>query len=157
MVRSTKQYIVLFVVLLLAAIGINAWPASIHPDGTIGLFQSVSSLVWLVFLIGSVMLVREEKTLLFVFYYLSFGFVAGTVVYLVTFFERYWLGELWFDLVSGIQYPFYYLFAVPLFGFNAWFDVIYGQFALFAGFSYIVLAIGVSVRSKKLEAKRLWY
>nr|MCG4642368.1 hypothetical protein [Bifidobacterium bifidum] len=68
---------------------------------------------------------REEKTLLFVFYYLSFGFVAGTVVYLVTFFERYWLGELWFDLVSGIQYPFYYLFAVPLFGFNAWFDVPY--------------------------------
>ena len=29
--------------------------------------------------------------------------------------------------------------------------------ALFAGFAYVVLAIGVSVRSKKLEAKRLRY
>lgn len=157
MVRSTKQYIVLFVVLLLATIGINAWPASIHPDGTIGLLQSVSSLVWMVFLIGSIILVREEKTLLFVFYYLSFGFVAGTVVYLVTFFERYWLGELWFDLVSGIQYPFYYLFTVPLFGFNAWFDVPYGHFAMFAGFAYILLATGLSARYKKLEARRLRY
>ena len=157
MVHSTKLYIALFVVFLLAAIGINAWPASIHPDGTIGLLQIAASFVWLIILIGSVMLVREEKTLSFVFYYLSFGFVAGIVVYLVTFFERYWLGELWFDLVSGIQYPFYFLFAVPLFGFNAWLDVSYGQFAMFAGFAYIVLAIGVSVRSKKLEAKRLRY
>jgi len=157
MVRSTKLYIALFVVLLFAAIGINAWPASIHPDGTIGLLQITVSVIWLVFLTASVILIREEKTLLFVFYYLSFGFVAGTVVYLMTFFERYWLGELWFDLVSGIQYPFYYLFAVPLFGFNVWLDVLYGQFALFAGFAYIVLAIGVSVRSKKLEAKRLRY
>jgi len=157
MVRSTKPYIALFAVLLLAAIGINAWPASIHPDGTIGLLQITVSVVWLVFLTASVVLIREEKTLLFVFYYLSFGFIAGTVVYLVTFFERYWLGTLWFDIVSAIQYPFYYLFAVPLFGFNAWFDVLYGQFAIFAGFAYIVLAIGVSVRSKKLEAKRLRY
>ena len=157
MVRSTKQYIALFIVLLLATIGVNAWPASIHPDGTIGLLQIVSSFVWLVFLIGSVMLVREEKTILFVFNYLRLGFVAGTVVYLVTFFERYWLGELWFDLVSCIQYPFYYLFAVPLFGFNVWLDVLYGQFALFAGFAYIVLATGLSVRYKKLEAKRLRY
>jgi len=157
MVRSTKQYIVLFVLLLLAAIGINAWPASIHPDGSIGLLQIVSSFVWLVFLIGSVMLVREEKTILFVFNYLRLGFVAGTVVYLVTFFERYWMGELWFDIVSGIQYPFYYLFAVPLFGFNAWLDAPYGHFAMFTGFAYIVLATGLSVRYKKLEAKRLRY
>ena len=157
MVRSTKQYIVLFIVLLLATIGINAWSASIHPDGTIGLLQITVSVVWLVFLTASIVLIREEKTLSFVFYYLSFGFVAGTVIYLVTFFERYWLGELWFDIVSGIQYPFYFIFAVPLFGFNAWLDISYGQFAMFAGFAYIVLAIGVSVRSKKLEAKRLRY
>lgn len=157
MVRSTKQYVALFVVLLLATISINAWPASLYPDGSIGLLQIAASFVWLIFLIGSVILVREEKTILFVFYYLSFGFVAGTVVYLVTFFERYWLGDLWFDIVSAIQYPFYYLFAVPLFGFNAWFDVLYGQLAMFAGFAYILLAIGVSVRYKKLEAKRLRY
>ncbi|OIN67248.1 hypothetical protein BLD48_06375 [Exiguobacterium sp. KRL4] len=157
MVRSTKQYVALFAVLLLATISMNAWPASIHPDGTIGLLQITASLVWLVFLTASVVLVREEKTLLFVFYYLSFGFVAGTVVYLVTFFERYWLGELWFDIVSSIQFPFYYLFTVPLFGFNAWFNVSYGQFAMFAGFAYILLAIGISVRYKKLEAKRLRY
>jgi len=157
MVRSTKQYVALFVVLLIAIISINAWPASLYPDGSIGLLQIAASFVWLIFLTASVVLIREEKTLLFVFYYLSFGFVAGTVVYLVTFFEQYWLGELWFDIVSGIQYPFYYLFAVPLFGFNAWFDVLYGQFALFAGFAYILLAIGVSVRYKRLEAKRLRY
>jgi len=77
MARSTKQYIVLFVVLLLAAIGINAWPASIHPDGSIGLLQIVSSFVWLVFLIGSVMLVREEKTILFVFNYLRLGLLLA--------------------------------------------------------------------------------
>lgn len=157
MVRSTKQYLILFAVLLLATISINAWSASLYPDGSIGLLQIAASFVWLIFLIGSVILVRKEKTILFVFYYLSFGFVAGTVVYLVTFFERYWLGEFWFDIVSAIQYPFYYLFAVPLFGFNAWFDVLYGQFAMFAGFAYILLAIGVSVRYKKLEAKRLRY
>ncbi|ACB59810.1 hypothetical protein Exig_0325 [Exiguobacterium sibiricum 255-15] len=157
MVRSTKQYVALFVVLLIAIISINAWPASLYPDGSIGLLQIAASFVWLIFLTASVVLIREEKTLLFVFYYLSFGFVAGTVVYLITFFERYWLGDFWFDIVSAIQYPFYYLFAVPLFGFNAWFDVLYGQFALFAGFAYIVLAIGVSVQSKKIEAKRLRY
>ncbi|MCK2158366.1 hypothetical protein [Exiguobacterium sp. 17-1] len=157
MVRSTKQYIALFVVLLSAAIGINAWPASLYPDGSIGLLQIAASIVWLIFLIGSVILVREEKTILFVFNYLRLGLLAGIIVYLVTFFERYWLGELWFDIVSAIQYPFYYLFAVPLFGFNAWFDVLYGQFALFAGFAYILLAIGVSVRYKRLEAKRLRY
>ena len=157
MVRSTKQYVALFVVLLIAIISINAWPASLYPDGSIGLLQIAASFVWLIFLTASVVLIREEKTLLFVFYYLSFGFVAGTVVYLVTFFERYWLEDLWFDIVSAIQYPLYYLFAVPLFGFNAWLDVLYGQFALFVGFAYIVMAIGVSVRYKKLEAKRLRY
>lgn len=157
MVRSTKQYLILFAVLLLATISINAWPASLYPDGSIGLLQIAASFVWLIFLTASVVLIREEKTLLFVFYYLSFGFVAGTVVYLITFFERYWLGDLWFDIVSAIQCPFYYLFAVPLFGFNAWFDVLYGQFAMFAGFAYILLAIGVSVRYKRLEAKRLRY
>ena len=157
MVRSMKQYLVWFTILLLGSIGINVSTASMYPDGSIGLLQLGASCIWLMFLIGSVVFIREEKTLLFVFNYLRFGFIAGIVVYVVTFFGRYWLGYSWFDILSGIQYPFYYLFVVPLFGFNTWLNIMYAHFALFAGFAYILLAIGLSVRYKKLEAKQLRY
>lgn len=157
MPKGTKSYLVLFCTLVLVSIMLNGWPAGIYPDGSIGIVQILTSIGWFAFLMGSILILKNTSLIRFLFNYLRFGFIGGMVVYLITLFENHLWDQTWFDMMSGIQYPLYVLFVVPMFGWNAFTEIPYGDFSFLIGFLYILIAFGLSLRYKKIKIERLRY
>ena len=150
-------YRLIFIVGLLGMIGINGWSAMLHPDGTINGWQSIASVVWLVSLVGSLFYMKEEKALRLVVWYIRIGLAAALFIYGVSLLEGAFSETIWFDALASVQFVFYFLFVVPLFGLNAWTDVLFGEFSLYMSVLYGIALITLYVKVWNDTSRHLHY
>ncbi len=150
-------YRLIFIVGLLGIIGINGWSALLHPDGTINGWQSIASVVWLVGLVGSLFYIREDKALRLIVWYIRIGFIAALFIYGVSLLEGAFSETIWFDALASVQFVFYFLFVVPLFGLNAWTGVLFGEFSLYMSVLYGIALITLHVKVWNDTSRHLHY
>lgn len=150
-------YRLIFIVGLLGMIGINGWSALLHPDGAINGWQSIASVVWLVSLVGSLFYMKDDKALRLVIWYIRIGFAAALFIYGVSLLESAFSETIWFDALASVQFVFYFLFVVPLFGLNAWTDVLFGEFSLYMSVLYGIALITLYVKVWNDTSRHLHY
>ena len=150
-------YRLIFIVGLLGMVGINGWSALFHPDGTINGWQSIASVVWLVGLVGSLFYIKEDKALRLIVWYIRIGFVAALFIYGVSLLEGAFSETFWFDGLASVQFVFYFVFVVPLFGLNAWTDVLFGEFSLYMSVLYGIALITLQVKVWNDTSRHLDY
>ncbi|WP_226036573.1 hypothetical protein [Aquibacillus saliphilus] len=137
----------LFLILLigsyLLAFSINLIPSIKHPDLTIGIFNLLVTILFMVLL-----LLYSEKGSKILKIFSIFGVISGVIVFVITTFEHDMIGNGILDVIVSIQYPFYLIFITPLFGGNILFDLSYGTYSLLMSLFYGVV-IGLTVYFKK--------
>lgn len=150
-------YRFIFILGLLVMIGINGWSAMLHPDGTINGWQSIASVVWLVGLVGSLFYIKEDKALRLMVWYIRSGLVAALFIYGVSLLGGAFSETIWFDGLASVQFIFYFLFVIPLFGLNAWTDVLFGEFSLYMSVLYGIALITLHVKVWNDASRHLNY
>ena len=150
-------YRFIFILGLLVMIGINGWSAMLHPDGMINGWQSIASVVWLIGLVGSLFYIKEDKALRLMVWYIRIGLVAALFIYGVSLLEGTFSETFWFDGLASVQFVFYFLFVVPLFGLNAWTDVLFDEFSLYTSVLYGIALITLHVKVWNDTSRHLHY
>ena len=150
-------YRLIFIVGLLGMIVINGWSAMLHPDGTINGWQSIASVVWLVGLVGSLFYIKEDKAFRLIVWYIRIGFAAALFIYGVSLLEGAFSETIWFDGLASVQFVFYFVFVVPLFGLNAWTDVLFSEFSLYMSVLYGIALITLQVKVWNDTSRHLDY
>lgn len=126
----------------IVAFSINLLPSVKHPDSTIGIFNLMATVLFLlamgVFINKASYKGKSNKILKG---FLVFGFLSGLVVYVITTFESKMVDYAVLDILASIQYPFYLLFITPLFGINYLLNINYEFFSALMSVVYVVAFI----------------
>lgn len=137
----------LFLILLigsyLLALSINLMTSIKHPDSTIGIFNLLVTVLFMVLL-----LLYSKKGSKILKIFSIFGVISGVILFVITTFEHSMIGNGILDVIASIQYPFYLIFITPLFGGNILFDLSYGSYSLWMSLFYGVV-FGLTVYFKK--------
>lgn len=150
-------YRLLFLLIIMSMIGINGWSAILHPDGTVNGWQSIASVIWFGYLVGSLFYIKEEKMYRLIAKYLWFGLISTLYIYGVWLLEGSFSETLWFDLLASFEFLLYIVFVVPLFGLNAWTNVLFGEFSLYMSVLYGIALILLQVKMWSDTSRHLHY
>ncbi|UJL46811.1 hypothetical protein KFZ58_02325 [Virgibacillus sp. NKC19-16] len=141
------KFLILLIGSYLLAFSVNLMPALKHPDLNINIFNL---LVTLLFMFLLLMYSKKGSKILKLFSIV--GVISGILVFVIATFESTMIGNGILDLIVSIQYPFYFIFTIPVFGGNMLFDLSYGGYSLLMSLFYgIVLTL--TIYFKKNDAK----
>ncbi|QDP41509.1 hypothetical protein [Radiobacillus deserti] len=110
---------------------VNVIPAIKYPDLNVGVFHLLVTLVFIILLVTYS--IKGSNALKI---FSSIGVLSGVLIFVLTTFESNMLGNSIFDLVVSIQYPFYFIFTIPVFGCNLLFDLSSGSYSLLMSLFY---------------------
>ncbi|OZU87583.1 hypothetical protein CIL03_15955 [Virgibacillus indicus] len=143
------KYILLILLIgsYLLAFSINLMPSIKHPDSSIGTFNALVTILFMVLLL---MYSKKGSRILKIFS--IFGVISGVIVFVITTFEHVMIGNGILDVIATIQYPFYLIFITPLFGGNILFDLSYGSYSLLMSLFYgVVFGLTVYFQKSKVQ------
>ena len=89
--------------------------------------------------------------------YLWFGLISTLYIYGVWLLEGMFSETLWFDLLASLEFLLYFIFVIPLFGLNAWTNVLFGEFSLYMSVLYGIALILLQVKMWSDTSRHLHY
>lgn len=127
----------------------NLIPSIKHPDSNMSTLNLVVSVFFLVVVSLYIKKVpNRSKATNGLMVFLIVGFFSGVIVYFLKTYEHLSMENAFLDVIASIQYPFYIIFTIPLFGLNSLIDINYGLFSLLMSVLYLI-AIIFLVTSKR--------
>lgn len=113
----------------------NFLPSIKYPDGTLEFYNLIFSILFLVSLLVLSFSLRNK----ILTYFFINGIFSGMLIFTFIYLERYFLGNLFFDILSSVYYIFYIIFITPFFGFNQILDVEITYLSLAISLIYVLL------------------
>lgn len=144
-----KKWAFVFIALYLISLASNLMVSAMFPDLEIRAVHFIASMLLFIVLIFSIF-----KAVRYTKWFFLTGAASSVFVALAQYLEGQLMGNLAFDMLSGLQYPLYVLFITPLFGLNYAFDMLPGKFALLCAGLFIFLLIVAKL--VKQSAKMVW-
>ncbi|WAA12836.1 hypothetical protein [Fervidibacillus halotolerans] len=145
-----KKWLFFFIISYLVAFSINVFPSMKFPDVSVNGYHILATCFFLVGLVTYILKgmkssieISRLKGFLFI------GFFSGFLIYLFHIFEDIGAGGFAADIIGSIQYPFYIIFTIPLFGGNYLFQLNYAIYSIIASFIYFILYLWVNRRAKQ--------
>lgn len=80
------------------------------------------------------------------------GVISGVFIFVISSFKQAMLDHSILDLITSLQYPFYFIFIAPLFGGNILLDLSYGSYSLIMTLFYgLVYGLTVYLKIRRLN------
>ncbi|AIF45277.1 hypothetical protein [Virgibacillus sp. SK37] len=128
------RFFVFFIATFLLALSVNLMPAIMHPDLNVNVFNLLVTLLYMFLLL---LYSRKGSKKLKMFAVV--GVISGILVFFISTFEHAMFDNIILDSIASLQYPFYLIFTMPLFGGNILFDLSYGSYSLLMSLFYGII------------------
>lgn len=137
------KFLLLLIGSYLLAFSVNFMPALKHPDLSMDIFNLLVTLLFMF-----ILLIYSKKGTKQLILFSMIGVISGLLVFVITTFEHAMIGIGILDVIASIQYPFYFIFTIPIFGGNILFDLSYGEYSLLMSLFYGIV-FGITIYFKK--------
>jgi len=135
-----SKWLITIVGTYLIAFATNLFPSLKYPDSMMNIFHlSITLLFFFGFMIFINKAPYSVKFYKGIKLFLLLGSLAGVIVFVSGMIEGALSNSFISDLITAIQYPFYFLFITPLFGFNYLFGLNYQLYSIIMSVVYLIL------------------